>query len=82
MNARKFKNWMRRNPNKHWFGGDSDGIQRILNGDKGAIMGNLTWAYMPQGGTFWHEVYLGRKMSKRTRQFLAKLRDEAKRRGC
>ena len=82
MNARKFKNWMRRNTNRHWFDGDSDGIQRILNGDKSAIMGNLTWAYMPQGGKFWHEVYNGRKMSKRTRQFLAKLRDEAKRRGC
>lgn len=81
MNARKFKKWMRRKSNHHWFDGDSDGIQRILNGDKRAIMDSITWVYMPQGGIFWHEVYSGRKMSKRTRQFLAKLRDEAKRRG-
>lgn len=81
MNARKFRNWLKLN-DPYITPGDSKEIQHVLNGDVAATSYAILWADSPQGWSFWREVRQGARMSKRTRQFLAKLRDEAKRRGC
>lgn len=91
MNSRKFKNWMRRVNYVDEFGPkDSTLIQQALNGDIKKLGGALSWVSSPQiewdiagKGHFWAARAEGKeRLSKRTRQFLAKLRDEAKRRGC
>lgn len=91
MNNRKFKNWMKRSNYANEFSPhDSVLIQKALNGDVSNLGGALTWIYSPQFRTFngrdepfWAARAKGKaRLSKRTRSFLAKLRDEAKRRGC
>lgn len=80
MNARKFRNWLKRSG--HQFAHvDSDRLQYILNEKKGHGAAFL-WHETPQGSDFWFCKKAPLDLSKRTRQFLAKLRDEAKRRGC
>lgn len=80
MNDRTFRNWLKRN-NPHIAPGDSDELQHVLNGSTLSIGGALQWGDSPQGWIFWHDAAEGRKLSKRTRQFISKLRDEARRRG-
>lgn len=81
MNARKFRNWLKRND--PWIvDGDSSEIQEVLNGNVLAVGSALQWGDAPQGWNFWYNAGDGAKLSKRTRRFLSKLRDEAKRRGC
>jgi hypothetical protein len=86
MNNRKFKAWLKRHKySAELFNpGDSDRIQKILNGESELVMQAITWVHMPQKHPyFWESLYRRqRTMSKRTRLFLSKLRDEAKRRGC
>lgn len=81
MNNRKFKNWLKRsgvsfNPS------DSSYITEVLNGQRNSLMNAFMWLDSPQGDDFWCVKFQGGRLSKRTRSFLAKLRDEAKRRGC
>lgn len=81
MNNRKFRNWLKRE-NYKFRSGDSRKIQKVLNGDTGLIIECLHWRSSPQGSFHWSFLNRRRGFSKRTRQFLAKLRDEARRRGC
>lgn len=79
MNNRKFKNWLKLNPDIAYA--NSGSIQDALNGDGREVYRSFSWARSPQGHSFWDDKYCGGKMSKRSRRFLAKLRDEAKRQG-
>lgn len=81
MNARKFRNWIEEK-NPLITRRTSATIQKVLDGDYGLLMESFCWSEMPQGVCFWQRRFRGAKLSKRTRQFLAKLREEAKRRGC
>lgn len=82
MNNRKFRNWLKRDGWNATWAADADRIQDFLNGERDMILYSFEWVSMPQGGEFWNAIYDGAKISKRTRRFLAKLRDEARRRGC
>lgn len=54
-------------------------VQEALNGDALSIMYAFWWRDTPQGFWHWSNIYTGdKRMSKRTRQYLNKLLNQAK----